>query len=92
MTASPRLAGVIGWPIGHSRSPRLHGHWLRRYRIDGYYIPIGLPPEGFEAGLRALRGAGLPRRERHHPAQGGGAGAGRRPPATAPPRSAPPTP
>ncbi|MFO1209051.1 MAG: shikimate dehydrogenase [Amaricoccus sp.] len=54
MSAAPPLAGVIGWPIGHSRSPRLHGHWLRRYRIDGHYIPIALSPEAFEAGLRAL--------------------------------------
>ena len=75
MTGAPLLAGVIGWPIAHSRSPRLHGHWLRRYGIDGYYIPIGLPPEGFAAGLRAAHGAGLSRRQRHHPAQGGRPGA-----------------
>jgi shikimate dehydrogenase len=50
----PPLAGVIGWPIAHSLSPRLHGHWLRRYGIAGYYIPIGLPPEAFEAGVRSL--------------------------------------
>lgn len=60
MTAHrPPLAGVIGWPIGHSRSPRLHGHWLRRYGIEGYYIPIGLAPEDFLAGLRALPGLGF---------------------------------
>nr|WP_281494128.1 shikimate dehydrogenase [Jannaschia sp. S6380] len=34
------MAGVIGDPIGHSRSPRLHGHWLRRYGIDGHYVPL----------------------------------------------------
>ena len=54
MTSAPPLAGVIGWPIGHSLSPRLHGHWLERYRIAGYYVPIALPPEAFEAGLRSL--------------------------------------
>jgi shikimate dehydrogenase len=59
MTAAPPLAAVIGWPIGHSRSPRLHGHWLRRYRIDGHYIPIALAPAAFEAGLRALPGLGF---------------------------------
>ena len=77
MTAAPPLAGVIGWPIGHSRSPRLHGHWLSRYGIDGYYVPIALAPGGFEAGAALAAAARLPRRERHHPAQGGGAGAGR---------------
>jgi shikimate dehydrogenase len=50
----PPLSGVVGWPIAHSRSPRLHGHWLRRYGIEGYYIPIGLRPQDFEAGIRAL--------------------------------------
>jgi shikimate dehydrogenase len=54
MTAAPPLAGVIGWPIAHSLSPRLHGHWLKRYGIAGYYIPIGLAPEDFEPGLRSL--------------------------------------
>ena len=90
MTGQPLLAGVIGWPIGHSRSPRLHGHWLRRYGIDGYYIPIGLPPEGFAAGLRAAQASASAastspsrtrrRRSRSPPR-----------PATAPARSARPT-
>jgi len=34
------LAGVIGHPIAHSKSPRLHGHWLKRYGIRGHYIPM----------------------------------------------------
>jgi len=34
------LAGVIGAPIAHSRSPRLHRHWLDRYGIEGHYIPM----------------------------------------------------
>jgi shikimate dehydrogenase len=34
------LAGVIGYPIAHSKSPTLHGHWLKRYGIPGYYIPM----------------------------------------------------
>jgi len=51
---APPLAGVIGWPIGHSRSPRLHGHWLTRYGIVGYYVPIALAPEEFAEGLLSL--------------------------------------
>jgi shikimate dehydrogenase len=55
MTAvAPPFAGVIGWPIGHSRSPRLHGHWLRRHGIAGHYVPIALPPERLADGLAAL--------------------------------------
>jgi shikimate dehydrogenase len=34
------LAGVIGYPIAHSKSPKLHGHWLKRYGIPGHYIPM----------------------------------------------------
>jgi shikimate dehydrogenase len=42
MTEHPRLplAGVIGSPVAHSRSPALHGYWLRRYGIRGHYIPM----------------------------------------------------
>jgi shikimate dehydrogenase len=34
------LAGVIGHPVAHSRSPALHGYWLRRYGVKGHYIPL----------------------------------------------------
>lgn len=36
------LAGVIGQPASHSRSPRLHGHWLARYGLRGHYIPMDI--------------------------------------------------
>ena len=51
---TPPLAAVIGWPIGHSMSPIIHTHWLNTYGIKGHYIPIGLRPENFEAGIRSL--------------------------------------
>jgi len=47
-------AGVMGWPIAHSRSPALHGHWLRRHDIDGSYIALPVRPEDLPAALRAL--------------------------------------
>lgn len=59
ITAKARVAGVMGWPVGHSRSPILHGHWLARYRIDGAYIPLAVPPERLERALRALPALGL---------------------------------
>jgi shikimate dehydrogenase len=34
------LAGVIGAPVSHSKSPNLHMHWLKRYHLRGYYIPL----------------------------------------------------
>lgn len=48
------LAGVLGWPIAHSRSPRLHRHWLTRYGLEGDYVPLGIEPRDFEAAFRAL--------------------------------------
>ena len=54
LTGKARLAGVLGWPIGHSRSPALHGHWFRRYGIDGTYVPLPVRPEDLELAFRAL--------------------------------------
>jgi shikimate dehydrogenase len=44
----------MGWPVAHSRSPRLHGYWLRLHGIDGAYIPLPVRPEHFATALRAL--------------------------------------
>jgi shikimate dehydrogenase len=54
MTAAARLAGVLGWPVAHSRSPRLHGHWIARHGLDAAYLPLPVRPERFEAAVRAL--------------------------------------
>ena len=52
--ASPPLAAVIGWPIGHTMSPVIHTYWLKQLGLNGYYIPIGLRPENFEASVKSL--------------------------------------
>lgn len=54
MTAQIPLAGVIGCPVAHSRSPRLHGHWLRRYALNGHYVPLHVQPHDFAVALAAL--------------------------------------
>ena len=54
-----RLSGVMGWPIGHSRSPALHGHWLKRHGIAGAYVPLAVPPDRLEQALRALPALGF---------------------------------
>lgn len=59
ITARARIAGITGWPVEHSRSPRLHGFWLRRYGIDGAYIPLPLRPEDAEDGYRMLAKLGF---------------------------------
>ena len=54
MTAPVLLAAVLGDPIAHSRSPRLHGHWLKRYGIDGHYVPLRVAPADLEQALSLL--------------------------------------
>ena len=53
------MAGVFGWPVAHSRSPRLHGFWLERHRIDGAYVPLAAPPERFAEAVRGVAAAGF---------------------------------
>jgi shikimate dehydrogenase len=53
------LAGIMGWPVGHSLSPRLHGFWLRQHRIDGAYLPLAVAPDRLGQALRALPAMGF---------------------------------
>ncbi|MEO1541805.1 MAG: shikimate dehydrogenase [Pseudomonadota bacterium] len=59
MSEAPPLAAVLGAPIGHSKSPILHGHWLRTMGIRGHYIPIELGDQTFEEGIRGLQTLGF---------------------------------
>ncbi|MDP6688431.1 MAG: shikimate dehydrogenase [Alphaproteobacteria bacterium] len=54
ISGNARLAGVAGWPVAHSRSPRLHNFWLREYDIDGAYLPLAIAPQDFEQAVRML--------------------------------------
>jgi len=53
-----KRAGVMGWPVDHSLSPRVHGFWLQNYAIDGEYLRIPVDPEQLSANLRRLKGEG----------------------------------
>jgi len=53
------LAGVMGWPVMHSRSPMLHGYWFKRHNLAGTYVPLAIRPEGLVAALRALHPLGF---------------------------------
>lgn len=59
LTGKAKVAGVMGWPVAHSRSPRMHGYWVEKHRIDGAYIPMAVRPEDFPEALRALPKLGL---------------------------------
>ena len=59
ITGTTRLAGLIGWPVAHSRSPRLHNHWLERCHIDGVYLPLPVRPGALADAVHGLRAAGF---------------------------------
>jgi len=54
MTERVPLAGVIGSPIAHSQSPKLHGHWLKTYRIAGHYVPLDIGTDDLEDAIKLL--------------------------------------
>ena len=53
------LAGVMGWPIAHSRSPLLHNYWIQRHGLAGTYMPLAVRPDDLAAALRALKPLGF---------------------------------
>jgi shikimate dehydrogenase len=48
------IAGVMGWPVMHSRSPKLHNFWLQQYGLAGTYVPLEIKQDQLEQALRAL--------------------------------------
>jgi shikimate dehydrogenase len=48
------IAGVIGNSISHSKTPKLHQHWLRRYGIRGEYVPLHVESENLESVIRSM--------------------------------------
>ena len=50
-----KKACVIGWPIAHSRSPLIHGHWLKQYGIDGVYEKQAVEPPALANFISTMR-------------------------------------
>jgi shikimate dehydrogenase len=55
----PALAGVIGWPISHSKSPRIHRFWLEDLAIEGDYVRLPVAPAAVSQALRGLPALGF---------------------------------
>ena len=54
-----KRAGVMGWPVDHSLSPRVHGFWLKQYGIAGEYVRIPVTPENLAGQLKNLQADGF---------------------------------
>ena len=59
MSGNAKVAGIIGWPVGHSLSPALHGFWLEAHKVDGAYVPLPVAPYDLSFALDGLRRAGF---------------------------------
>lgn len=59
MAAQFVLAGVMGWPVGHSRSPVIHNHWIRQYGLNGSYVLLPVQPGLLNDALKGLRALGF---------------------------------
>lgn len=61
MANSPayKLAGVMGWPVAHSRSPLIHNHWIAEYGLSGAYVLLPVHPDRLETALRGLPALGF---------------------------------
>ena len=53
------IAGLLGWPVAHSRSPVIHNHWLAEHGIAGRYVLFPVPPDRLEAAVRGLAALSL---------------------------------
>lgn len=54
-----KLAGVMGWPVAHSRSPIIHNHWIRQYSLHAAYGHFTVEPHRVGEAIHGLRALGL---------------------------------
>ena len=53
------LAGVMGWPVAHTRSPVIHNHWIAKHGLKGAYVQLPVQPDRLEAAIRGLPALGF---------------------------------
>jgi shikimate dehydrogenase len=58
-SGAAKLAGIVGWPVAQTFSPRLHAYWLNELGIDGLYVPLPVRPEDLSTVLRGVMKAGF---------------------------------
>lgn len=52
-----KRTGLIGWPVAHSLSPRIHGYWIAQHKLDATYELWPIEPGQLESRLAELRSA-----------------------------------
>jgi shikimate dehydrogenase len=53
------MAGVMGWPVAHSRSPLIHNHWIKQHHLSGAYGLFPVEPQNLETAIRGIAALGL---------------------------------
>ena len=53
------MAGVMGWPVAHSRSPVIHNYWIRQYGLQGAYSLFPVAPDKLQAAVLGIQALGL---------------------------------
>ncbi|MDA0655943.1 MAG: shikimate dehydrogenase [Proteobacteria bacterium] len=59
LSGTTKLAGIMGWPVAHSKSPRLHGFWLDALKVDGAYVPLAVSPDNLAQAVSVLPALGF---------------------------------
>lgn len=59
MTNTEKRAYILGWPVKHSRSPMIHGFWLKQLGLQGSYSHAEIAPDDLAAAIQAFRAEGF---------------------------------
>jgi shikimate dehydrogenase len=59
VSGASRLVGLLGWPVEHSLSPRMHNAAFAALGLDWAYVPLPTPPDRLEAAVRGLESLGF---------------------------------
>ena len=59
ISGNAKLAGIMGWPVGHSLSPRLHAYWIAEHKLDAAYVPLPVRREDFAPAVALLSKLGF---------------------------------
>ncbi|MES2412671.1 MAG: shikimate dehydrogenase [Pseudomonadota bacterium] len=53
------LAGIMGWPVAHSRSPAIHNYWIKKYGLNGAYVQLPVAPGKLAQAVPGLAALGF---------------------------------